>query len=324
MLRVVLVVAMLFAITPGAHADRHQADLAAAEADALALGKDYLGAAAKLREAYAADPRPELICNVGVAYHKAQELPRAQLYLGRCLERGSVLGDAFMATVRATLARLEAALKAGNYTPVDIVVDPRFATVAIDAFAAGETFDGGRTVWLPFGSYHVTVRAEGYRAQTVEVAAKDHAIVTVDVVLIREPVVAAPDRPPAAPPVALPTGPAAPVDTAPAPRGSSLVLPLCATVATVGLAVVALYAHSQASDHADRAGLAVSRVAYDAEGDSTRTWNTIFGVDLAFTGVAALASGYLWVRFVRSPASTITPRIEASGQGAAILFDGRF
>ena len=324
MLRAVLVIATLFAVAGGAHADRREADVAVAQADALARAKDYLGAAAKFREAYAAEPRPELICNVGVAYHKAQELPRAQLYLGRCLERGSALDGAFMTVVRATLARLEDALKAGNYTPVDVVVNPRFATVAIDAFAADETFDGGRTVWLPFGAYHVTVRAEGYRTQTVEIAAKDHAIVALDVVLIREPVVAAPDQPPAAPPVAMPAGPAAPVDTAPAPRGASLVLPLSATVTTVGLAVVAVFAHAQAGDHADRAGLALNRAAYDSEADSTRKWNAIFGVDLAVTGAAALASGYLWFRFARSPARSITPRIETSGQGAAILLDGRF
>ncbi|MEO7732756.1 MAG: hypothetical protein ABIY55_17430 [Kofleriaceae bacterium] len=323
MLRAVLVIATLSALATGAQADRREADRAEAEAETLALAKDFLGAAAKFRAAYAADPRPDLICNVGVAYHKAQELPRAQLYLGRCLERGSVLRGGFMTVVRDTLARLEAALKAGNYTPVDVGVDPRFATVAIDAFAADETFDGGRTVWLPFGAYHVTVRAEGYRAQTVEVAAKDHAIVALHVALIREPVVAAPDQPPAAPPITT-LDPVAPFAPAPAPRGPSLVLPVSATVATVGLAVIAGYARSQAQDHADRAGAPLPRAVYDAEADSIKRWNTIFGVDLALTGAAALASGYLWVRFARSPARSITPRVEASGQGAALLLDGQF
>ena len=316
MLRAVLVIATLVAAGAAAHADRREADRAVTEADALARAKDYVGAAAKFRAAYAADPRPELICNVGVAYHKAQDLPRAQLYLGRCLERGSALDGAFMTVVRTTLARLEAALKTGNYTPVDVVVDPRFATVAIDAFAADETFDGGRTVWLPFGAYHVTVRAEGYRAQTVDVEAKDHAIVALSVTLVREPVAAAPDRPVAPPIVAAPVA-------APLPR-PSLVLPVSVTAATVGLAIVAIVARSQASDHATRAGATSARDVYDAEADSTTRWNTIFGVDLALTGVAAVASGYLWVRFARSPARTITPRVEASGQGAALVLDGRF
>jgi hypothetical protein len=233
---------------------------------------------------------------------------------------------AYRGVVRATLARLEAALKAGNYTPVDVAVDPRFATVAIDAFAADETFDGGRTVWLPFGAYHVTVRAEGYRAQTVEVAAKDHALVALRIALIREPAVAAPDRPvaPAAPAPGNPADPPVPVEPAPAPRGPSFVLPLAATVATVGLAAFAFYALSQASDHAERAAPALDPDIYAAEADSTKRWNTIFGVDLAVTGVAALASGYLWYRFARSPARIVTPRVEASGQRAALVLGGQF
>src|ERR1700704_4949178 len=125
--RAVIVIAMLIAAGTESRADPATADKAAAEADVRVLAKDFLGAAAKFREAYAADPRPGLICNVGVAYNKAQELPRAQLYLGRCLERGSALPGPFIDGVRATLAKIEAALKVGNYTPIDIVVEPRFA-----------------------------------------------------------------------------------------------------------------------------------------------------------------------------------------------------
>src|SRR6185436_20471106 len=166
MSRAAVLIATILVAAATARADPQVADRAAAEADALARAKDFRGAAAKFREAYAADPRPDFMCNIGVAYHKAQELPRAQLFLSRCLERGSALDGKFIDVVRATLARLEVTLKAGNYTPVDVVVEPRFATVAIDAFAPDETFDGGRTVWLSFGAYQVTARAEGYRAQT--------------------------------------------------------------------------------------------------------------------------------------------------------------
>jgi hypothetical protein len=326
MLRVVLGVATLLVATANAVADRREADRAVAEADALAQAKDYLGAAAKFREAYAADPRPELICNVGVAYHKAQELPRAQLFLGRCLERGSSLESGFIGVVRSTLATLEASLKAGDYTPVDVVVEPRFATVAIETFAADETFDGGRTVWLPFGGHRVTVRAEGYVTQTVEVAAKDHAILPLRVALIRNPAGVVPE-----PGTAAPTTPGMPAASttdsliAPAASGPRLVVPLASTIATVGLAAFAIYARSQASDHADGARLALRGDAYQTEADSTRRWNTIFGVDLVVTGVAAAASGYLWYRFIASPTrSAAMPRVEASGQGASLLLDGRF
>ncbi|MEO7097427.1 MAG: hypothetical protein ABI175_29470, partial [Polyangiales bacterium] len=51
----------------------------AAEQEAERLGKagDVLGAAAQFRAAFAADPRADLLCNVGVAYFKAKtEMPR--------------------------------------------------------------------------------------------------------------------------------------------------------------------------------------------------------------------------------------------------------
>jgi len=323
--RVAIAIAVVLATT-ASHADPRAADRAADEADALGKAKNYLGAAAKFREAYAEDPRPELICNVGVAYYKAQELPRAQLFLGRCLERGSALPGAFIDVVRATLAKLETALKAGSYTPVDVVVEPRFATVAIEAFAADETFDGGRTVWLASGKHRVTVRAEGYRAQTVELDAAGHAIVPLRVTLVREPGAVAPDRPiePAPPVTASPaTAPLPPPQAEPA-RAPGLVLPVIATAATAGLAVFAIIARGQASSHADRAGAALDDASYQPEADSARHWNTIFGVDLAVAGAAAVASGYLWYRVLRAPAGAVTPGVEASGRGAALTITGRF
>src|SRR5262245_15346658 len=146
MSRAAVLIGTILVAAATAHADPQAADRAAAEADALARAKDFRGAAAKFREAYAADPRPDFICNVGVAYHRAQELSRAQLFLSRCLERGSALPGTFIDAVRSALSKLEAAVKVGRYTPVDVVVEPRFATVALDAFAADETFEGGRTL----------------------------------------------------------------------------------------------------------------------------------------------------------------------------------
>ncbi len=337
MLRIVIVLAVVLAAEPSGRADPQAADRAIAEAKARADAKDFLGAATKYREAYAADPRPELICNVGVAYHKARELPRAHLFLGRCLERGSTLDDRkFIDVVRTTLASLEAAFKTGSYTPVDVLVEPRFATVAIDAFAADETFDGGRTVWLAFGTYRLTVRAEGYRTQTIDVAAKDHAILPVRITLEREPVAVPPARgtDPADP--AGPTSSAAdraPTGTTPdgvhasaadAPRSPSLVLPISVSVVTVGLAAVAIIARSQASSHADRASLALRDDGYQSEADSAHTWNTIFGVDLAITGAGVVASAYLWYRVVKAPSRTLAPRVELSGHTASLTLAGQF
>jgi hypothetical protein len=313
-----------------ARADPQTATRLAAEADALAHAKDFVGAAAKLREAYAADPRPELICNVGVAYHKAQELPRAQLFLSRCLERGAALGGKFIDDVRAAMSRLEASLKAGRFTPVDIVVEPRFATVAIDAFAADEAFEGGRTLWLGFGSYRVTVRADGYAPQTVEVTAKDRAVVPLRIALAREVVVVPPKREPEPaekapqPGVVGPATGEAERPPAPAPSHRPSMLPAIATTAAaVAAASFAIIARLQAGDHADRARFALDTDSFDTEADATRRWNTYFGVGLAVAGASAVASGYFWYRVVKAPPSTAA-RVEVSQHGASITLGGRF
>jgi hypothetical protein len=311
-----------------ARADPQTATRLAAEADALARAKDYVGAAAKFREAYAADPRPDLICNVGVAYHKAQELPRAQLFLSRCLERGSSLEGKFIDVVRATMGRLEASLKAGRYTPVDVVVEPRFATVAIDAFAADEAFEGGRTLWLAFGTYHVTARADGYTPQTVELTARDRAVLPLRIALEREVVVAPPKRDPepaekAPPPVGVSGLTTGEPERPPAPRRPSMLPAIAATAATVAAASFAIVARLQAGDHADRASFALDEDNYQSEADATRRWNNLFGAGLAVAGVGAVASGYLWFRVMNAPSST-APRVEVSRHGASITLAGQF
>jgi len=333
MSRAAVLIATILVTVTAARADPKAADRAAAEADALARAKDFRGAAAKFREAYAADPRPDFMCNIGVAYHKAQELPRAQLFLSRCLERGSALDGKFIDVVRATLARLEVTLKAGNYTPVDVVVEPRFATVSIDAFAPDETFDGGRTLWLAFASYRVTVRADGYQPRTVEVTAKDRAMLPLRIALEREAVVEPPRDRDAGVKPAQPGGdttgrPAGPVDRpAPppaAPQRPSMVPAIAASAGVVVLAALSLYAHGQAADHADQARFALHQSAYDSEADSVRTWNTVFGVGLVGAGAGALASGYLWFRVLRAPSRTVAPRVEVTGERASITLGGVF
>lgn len=310
----------------GAHADPATANRLAGEADGLARAKDYLGAAAKFREAYAADPRPDLICNVGVAYHKAQELPRAQLFLSRCLERGSALGGSFIDVVRATMSRLEASLKAGKFTPVDVVVEPRFASVAIDAFAADEAFEGGRTVWLGFGTYHVTVRADGYTPQTVEVVAKDRAVMALRIALEREVVqpIREPDpvdRSTTGTIIAPAPGPTPePERPNPAPRRPSLVLPIATAAGAVAVASLAVVARLKAGDHADHARFALDGDSYQTEADATRQWNTLFGVGLAVAGASAIASGYFWYRVAAAPSA----RVEVSQRGASITVAGHF
>jgi hypothetical protein len=328
--RVAVLIGTIVAAAAVARADPQTATRLAAEADALALAKDYVGAAAKFREAYAADPRPELICNVGVAYLRAKELPRAQLFLSRCLERGSALKGKFIDDVRATMSRLEASLKAGRYTPVDVVVEPRFATVAIDAFAPDEAFEGGRTLWLAFGTYHVTVRADGYAPRTVELNAGNGALLPLRVTLERE-VIVPPKREPEpaekAPPPGGVVGPTTgEIERPPAPAPShrpSMLPAIAATAATVVAASFAIIARLKAGDHADRARFALDTDNFDSEADATQRWNTFFGVGVAVAGASAVASGYFWYRVVKAPPSTAA-RVEVSRHGASITLGGQF
>src|SRR5688572_14838155 len=49
-------------------------------AEARARAGDYAGAIVLFKQAFALDGRAEYACNVGVAYYKARDLPRAQLF----------------------------------------------------------------------------------------------------------------------------------------------------------------------------------------------------------------------------------------------------
>lgn len=214
------VIATAGVVGTAASEDDDRAAALADEADARARAGDYVGAAALFRQAHAIEPRPEYQCNVGIAYYKAKELPRAQLYLGVCLTRGSHLPEAFVAQVRAALAAVEDRLRKGDFTPVDVVVAPASAEVSVSSFAAGETFVGARTLWLPFGAHTLEARAEGYVTGTVELTLDSRAAVTAALTLEPAPVV---DE--AAPPdagVAEPGADAAPVPVPDAGVGAAV------------------------------------------------------------------------------------------------------
>src|SRR5262245_13850476 len=86
------------------------ADRAAAGANALARDGKLVGAAATFREAWQADRlRPELFCNIGIAYYKAKDLVRAHLLLGQCLEQAA-LDPKFVDAARTAMASVEAVL----------------------------------------------------------------------------------------------------------------------------------------------------------------------------------------------------------------------
>lgn len=277
------------------------------DAHALAAKGDYLAAAAKFRAAFEADPRPELMCNVGVAYNKARDLPRAHRYLTQCLTIGTALDRTFLDGVKAVVADLETKLHAGEYTPVDLVVSPPHATIEV---AGGAVFDeplvGSRRVWFPFGGYTLTIRAEGYVDQTLALAATSHDATPGRVVLERAAVVT-------------PT----PI-TAPPPIGSSHVArsKTPAVVIAVASGVLAISAggmYLMARKRIDQAEDELERPAFNDRVDAAHTWRFTSVVTLGVAGAGGLMSVLLWRR-----ASRPIPQIEvdATGGGASVSIRG--
>src|SRR5688500_4665223 len=103
------VLCALVAVARVASADDDPALTAARAAEQLGKAGNFVGAAAKFREAYKLDPRPQFLCNVGVAYFNAKDHPRAQLYLGECLQRANALDATLVKRLRTLVTSAEAA-----------------------------------------------------------------------------------------------------------------------------------------------------------------------------------------------------------------------
>ena len=296
-------------VTTHAHADPAGADRATADADARAKGGDFVGAAAKFREAYAQDARPELLCDVGVAYHKAKELPRAHLFLSRCLEHGASLDAKYVDQVRGVVAAIEATLRTGPYTPVEIRVEPAGATVAFAEFAADETVVGDHLVWVPSRTHEVTIRAEGYVAQTVPVEAHGHEVVELAVKLVHQPL---------PPPTPHPSPPRPPP---PPPDAPSKLPAIAVSAVTLAAAVVGVVAFANGHDRAQQAAFALTPETYQADLSTVSSWNNLMAASGIVAILGAGGAAYLWYR-----TTAAQPRvgIEASAGGGSIFVRGAF
>jgi len=330
----VVIVILLAAVAVQAFADSGAADRAAAEAQTRAANNDFVAAAAKYREAFKAEPRPDLMCNVGVAYYKAKDLPRAQRYLDQCLSIGTSLDRAFIDNVKKVLGAVESTLGGGNFTPVDLLVQPPSATTAVEG---GVPFDepilGSRRVWFPFGKYKLTVHAEGHIDRVVEIEAKDRTAVPVRVALETTPAkVETGSAEGSADTGSASTGSgSATIETgsgsavvepppAPAIAKHSIVPPVVATGASVAVGVVALLYWRAALDSADKAGKTDDATAYGKlkeEARSRQHMSWLFG---GIAGAGAIVSGVLWYRYASAP----HVEVQASGSGAGIAISGRW
>jgi tetratricopeptide (TPR) repeat protein len=284
-----------------AHADPQAADRAADEATSLADKGQFAPAAMKFREAYRADPRPELMCNVGVAYYKAKDLTRAQRYLEQCVQIGASADAAFIANVKQVLQTLDASLHAGEFTPVSFLIEPENATIAA---VGNEPFDepilGSRVVWFPYGAWTVTIHAEGFADQKLAIDAHAHDTISKSVRLA--PAVAAP---PPAPII---------VTKTPVPAHSHAA-PIAASVITgvIGAASLAFIGISRLQ--ASNANTAMLYPDYQSKADSAKTWQKVaIGTAIA-AGIGAGVSAYLWVHALR---------VDVEPHGATVAIGGSF
>ena len=293
--------------------DPAAATAAVKEAEALAKAQKYDEAATKFRAAHRLDPRPEYLCNVGVAYQRAKQWPKAQIYLGECLLRGQTLDGKFIALVRTALGSVEDKLRAGSFTPIELILEPRASTIALDGFDADETFVGSRVIWVPFGKHAITASAEGYTAETREIDAQTRSQRQVTFELKKIAVGADPN---------LPSGPIGVEARTPIARAASRpskVPAIVATSVTVALGAGALVTFLEARSTMDGASsTAIDMAEYNDIVDDARRWQHISWGLGAAAGVGAIVSGYLWYRTTRAPTLEITP----TASGAAVSLSG--
>ena len=308
-----VVVAITVVLYGTAWADPEAAKKLSAEADALVASGDLIGAAAKFRAAYKEEPRPEHMCNSGVAYHKAKDLPRSHRYLNRCVAMGASLDQAYRENLRKVVDSIEQKLVAGDFTPIDIAVEPQSAVLAIEG---GKPYDeeivGGGRIWVPYGTYRFVVRAPGFVEHRAEVTADTHAAIPLRVTLEKQP-----DKPIEAP-IERPIE--KPIQTEPTDQPvRSLTLPVIATGVTGALAVTSLIFYLRArgfnDDAADREN---TRAEFLDLRDQAKSNQKISWVVGGVAGAGAVVSGILWWRFLRTPTTVEVTSTSRGGAGVAI------
>jgi hypothetical protein len=304
---------LLVAASSVAHAEDYSAAAKAEahEAESLAAAQSYVAAAAKFRAAYRLDPKPAYVCNVGVAYQRAKDLPHAHIYLRECQRVGQSLDVGFLKLVRTALDEVEASLRAGDFAPVDISVAPTTGALVISSFERDEAFVGAHVVWLPFGTHTIEARADGYTSQQRTVEIQSRVPQNVRFELTRVPASGKDGQ----------GGATLPLVAGPKTATRSKVPPLVATGATVVLAAVAVGMFVEARSVADSAGSpAIGQDEYDRRVDSTRAWQHGSWAFAGLAGVGAIASTYLWLRASKTTTVEVTP----DATGASVSLAGRW
>jgi hypothetical protein len=170
-------------------------------------------------------------------------------------------------------------------------VEPPTATTTFARGPHDEPFVGSHKIWVPYGTYRVTVHAAGFVDRTLEITADNHQLEELRVPL--EP--ASPSHEPARPVEPTPVGP---------PHESSrpsLLAPIVASAATGVLGGIALGFYLSARSAATSAGAdANSAAVYEEYADKARDRQHIaWGIGAA-AGVGAVVAGVLWYRSLHS------------------------
>lgn len=291
------------------------------EAQDRAAKGDFVGAAQKYREAFAEHPQPELLCNVGVAYYKAKDLPRADWYLSHCLEIGTTLDTTFLDNVKKVLVVVEDKLASSDFAPITLLVQPATATIAIDGNVYDEPVPASKKVWLPYGTYKLTIHAEGYLDLVVPLDVKTRNIAALSIVLKRnEATTVEPPKHDKQEPAREHVEPVPAVIAQP----RSKLMPVVATSATLGFAGGAVAAWVLARGKADDAGKASDAnnlEAYNTAADGARKRQYIaWGLGGAAV-VGAVVSGYLWYRAMHTQSPV---EVEPTAGGIAFRVSARW
>ncbi len=302
---------MSVTVVATAHADGDASDKLASDARALADSGNFAGAAAKFREAYAADPKPELMCNVGVAFYKAKDFPHAARYLDQCVATGATLDANFISTVRTVADAVDQKLRADNFTPIDLVVEPATAGTIVEYNAhADEPLLGSHRAWVPFGHYKLTIHAEGFADKVIEGTATSHDAIAARAKLDAAAVVRPPDLKPDK----------VYVDRPVVVHDRSYTAPILATTIAGTSGIVALSLYIYARKRANDAGNEILMNEYLRLVSSSHNWQHASWVVGGVAGVAAVASGYLWWHARHGT----TVAIEPSANGGAVSLSGTF
>jgi hypothetical protein len=298
---------------------------------------DFAGAVLGFKRAHELDPRAEYACNIGIAYYKARDLPRAQFFLEGCLTGGGQLPVDFVASVKRVLTTVESRLHAGAFAPVEIRVSPPTARILASSFASDEPIASGRRIWLAVGRHLLlaAVRDHETRQIVVDLVGRDPqrvdivlqplpgAVAAVAAAPVPKPVPVAP-APAALAPTFQPPAPAASFQGDRAPRRSSArPFAIAMTIsAVVGFAVsTAFYlAAEEAQNKADASTDPYGDPSAEFEADSYRYFAITGYVS---TAVAASMAMILWSRV---KAQSKPPVLGASGGngGGAVWLGGRF